>query len=193
MRIGYFFSIGEKGIDTLSEQIEALKKADCQVIFGDLLDSFLDPQSNLESVFEYARAGDILVIWQIFCLAPRLRRFVNIGHRLHQQKMGLEILVGEASQIKPHTPDGEKMMATFSAFDNLEREYASSRTKKVLAKLKAQGKTLGRRSNFEQWKPRLIEMQQLGYSAYEMSQKTGLYSGTVRKYLKRIEDESSLT
>ena len=136
MRIGYFFSIGEKGIDTLSEQIEALKKADCQVIFGDLLDSFLDPQSNLESVFEYARAGDILVIWQIFCLAPRLRRFVNIGHRLHQQKMGLEILVGEASQIKPHTPDGEKMMATFSAFDNLEREYASSRTKKVLAKLK---------------------------------------------------------
>ncbi|MDJ0596487.1 MAG: recombinase family protein [Pleurocapsa sp. MO_226.B13] len=189
MKIGYFFGIGEKGIDTVPEQIEALKQAECQIIFGDEIGSFLDEQSNLESVFEYARAGDILVIWQIFCLAPRLRRFVNIGHRLHQQKMGLEILVGEASQIKPHTPDGEKMMATFSAFDQIEREYASERTKKVLAKLKAQGKTLGRRSNFEQWKPKLIEMQQLGYSAYEMSQSTGLYSRTVKKYLKQLEQE----
>ena len=96
MRIGYVFSIGEKGINTVSEQLGALEQADCQVIFGDRLDSFLDPQSNLESVFEYARSGDILVIWQIFCLAPRLRRFVNIGQRLHQQKIGLEILVGEA-------------------------------------------------------------------------------------------------
>lgn len=72
-------------INSLPEQIEALQQAECQVIFGDLLDSFLDPQSNLELVFEYARAGDILVIWQIFCLAPRLRRFVNIGQRLSSQ------------------------------------------------------------------------------------------------------------
>ena len=189
MRIGYVFSIGEKGINTVSEQLGALEQADCQVIFGDRLDSFLDPQSNLESVFEYARSGDILVIWQIFCLAPRLRRFVNIGQRLHQQKIGLEILVGEASQIKPHTPDSEKMLATFSTFANLEREYASSRTKKGLEKLKAQGKVLGRQSKFEQWKSKLIEMQQLGYSAYGMSQETGLCYGTVKKYLRQLEQE----
>ena len=35
------------------------------------------------------------------------------------------------------------------AFAILEREYASSRTKEGLAKLKAQGKVLGRHSNFE--------------------------------------------
>lgn len=190
MKIGYFFGIGEKGIDTVPEQIEALKQADCQVIFGDEIDSFLDEQSNLESVFEYAREGDILVIWQIFCLAPRLRQFVKIGQRLHQQKIGLSILVGEASQIKPHTPDSEQMMATFSAFANLERDYASERTKKGLAKLKAQGKILGRRSNFEQWKSRLIKMQQLGYSAYGISQETGLCYGTVRKYLKLIDERA---
>ncbi|MGB5632671.1 MAG: recombinase family protein [Waterburya sp.] len=188
MKIGYFFGIGEKGIDTVPKQIEALKQAGCQVIFGDLIDSFLDEQSNLESVFAYAREGDIVVIWQIFCLAPRLRRFVNIGQRLHQRKIGLQVLIGEASQIKPHTPDSEKMMALFSSFANLEREYASSRTKKGLAKLKAQGKVLGRRSKFEQWKSRLIEMQQLGYSAYGISQETGLCYGTVKKYLKLIDE-----
>ena len=190
MRIGYFFGIGEKGIDTVPEQMKALKQADCQVIFGDLLDSFLDEQSNLESVFAYAREGDIVVIWQIFCLAPRLRRFVNIGQRLHQQKIGLEILVGEASQIKPHTPDSEVMLEVFTMFANLEREYASSRTKKALKKLKSQGKSLGRQSKFERWKPKLIELEQLGYSAYKISKETELCYGTVRKYLKRIEDES---
>lgn len=192
MRIGYIFSIGEKGINTVPEQIKALKKAGCQIIFSDLIDSFLDEQSNLESVFEYAREGDILVIWQIFCLAPRLRRFVNIAQRLHQQKIGLQVLIGEASQIKPHTPDSEKMLATFSAFANLEREYASSRTKKALERLKSQGKVLGRRSKFEQWKSKLIEMQQLGYSAYGISQETGLCYGTVRKYLKQIEEQPPL-
>jgi len=190
MKIGYIFSIGEKGIDTVPEQMEALKQAECQVIFGDLIDSFLDEQSSLESVFEYARSGDILVIWQIFCLAPRLRWFVKIARRLHQHKIGLEILVGEASQIKPHTPDSEQMMATFSAFAKIEREYASERTKKGLAKLKAQGKTLGRQGKFEQWKSKLIEMQQIGYSAYEMSQSTGLCYSTVKKYLRQMERET---
>lgn len=190
MKIGYFFGIGEKGIDTVPEQIKALKQAGCQVIFGDEIDSFLEEQSNLELVFEYAREGDILVIWQIFCLAPRLRWFVKIGQRLHQQKIGLEILVGEASQIKPHTPDSEVMLEIFTMFANLEREYASSRTKKALKNLKSQGKTLGRQSKFEQWRSKLIELEQLGYSAYRISQETELCYGTVRKYLKRIENES---
>ncbi len=190
MRIGYVFSIGEKRITTVPEQIKALEKAGCQVIFSDLIDSFLDEQSNLELFFEYAREGDILVIWQICCLAPRLRRFVNIGQRLHQRKIGLQVLIGEASQIKPHTPDSEQLLATFSALAHLEREYASSRTKKALGKLKSQGKVLGRRSKFEQWKPKLIEMQQLGYSAYGISQETGLGYGTVRKYLSQLDQES---
>ena len=81
------------------------------------------------------------------------------------------------------------MLATFSTFANLEREYASSRTKKGLEKLKAQGKVLGRQSKFEQWKSKLIEMQQLGYSAYGMSQETGLCYGTVKKYLRQLEQE----
>ena len=95
--------------------------------------------------------------------------------------------MGEASQIKPHTPDSEKMMATFSAFAQIERDYASSRTKKGLGKLKAQGKVLGRRSNFEKWKPKLIEMQQLGYSIFRMSKETGVAYETVKKYLKLID------
>ena len=192
MKIGYIFGIGEKGINTVAEQMEALKQSDCQVIFSDLLNSFLDEQSNLESMFEYAREGDILVIWQIHCLAPRLRWFVKIARRLHQHKIGLSILVGEASQIKPHTPDSEVMLEIFTMFANLEREYASSRTKKALKNLKAKGKTLGRQSKFEQWKLKLIEMKQSGYSAYRISKETELCYGTVRKYLKRIEDESQL-
>ena len=45
---------------------------------------------------------------------------------------------------------------------------------------------MGRRRKFEQWKSKLIEMQQLGYSAYGMSQETGLCYVTIRKYWKLI-------
>ncbi len=82
------------------------------------------------------------------------------------------------------------MLATFSAFTNLEREYASSRTKKALEKLKVQGKVLGRQSNFEYWKPKLLEMQQLGYSNYKMSKETGLAYETIKKYLSQLDLES---
>lgn len=82
------------------------------------------------------------------------------------------------------------MLATFSAFTNLEREYASSRTKKALEKLKVQGKVLGRQSNFEYWKPKLLEMQQLGYSNYKMSKETGMAYETIKKYLSQLDLES---
>ena len=85
------------------------------------------------------------------------------------------------------------MLEVFTMFANLEREYASSRTKKTLKKLKSQGKTLGRQSKFEQWRSKLVEMEQLGYSDYRISKETELCYGTVRKYLKQIEDESQLT
>ncbi len=190
MQIGYIFSIGQKRINTIPKQIKALQQSGCQVIFCDVHHDLTNKQLNLESVFEYAREGDILVIWQIYYLAPTIRRFVKIARRLHQRKIGLQILTGEASQIKPHTSDSEIMLATFSAFTNLEREYTSSRTKKALGKLKAQGKVLGRRSNFEHWKPKLIEMQQLGYSNFKMSKETGVSYETVKKYLKRIKQET---
>lgn len=190
MKIGYIFNVGEKRINTVPEQIKALKQAGCQVIFSDVHSDFPNKQPNLESIFEYAREGDILVIWQIYCLAPTVRRFVKIALRLYQQNIGLQVITGEASQIKPHTPDSEKMLATFAAFANLESEYASERTKKGLEKLKAQGKVLGRRSSFEYWKPKLVEMQKLGYSAYRISQETRLCYETAKKYLIQLEQET---
>lgn len=190
MRIGYIFSIGQKRINTVPEQIKALEKAGCQIIFSDLFDVYLEKQSNLELALKYARTEDILVIWQIYCLAPSVRRFVKIAQKLQQQNIGLQILTGEASKIKPHTSESEEMIATISVFANLESQYASSRTKEELAKLKAQGKVLGRRSNFEYWKPKLIEMRQIGYSSYKMSKETGVCYQTVNKYLRRIDQES---
>ena len=49
---------------------------------------------------------------------------------------------------------------------------------------------LGKRSNFEQCKPKLIEMQQLCYSAYRISKETELCCGTVRKYLSQLDRDS---
>ena len=189
MKIGYIFNVREKRSNTVPEQINALKQAGCQVIFSDVHHDFPNQQPNLESIFEYAREGDILVIWQIYCLAPTVRRFVKIAQQLYQQNVGLQVLTGEALQIKPHSSDSEMMLATFSALANLEREYASERTKKGLAKLKDRGKMLGRQSNFERWKSKLIEMQQLGYSNYRMSKETGMAYETVKKYLSILDSE----
>ncbi len=186
MKIGYVCSFREQEDDTASQQVTALEKAGCQKIFSDLLCRFSDERSNLELAIEYARAGDILVIWHISCLAPGVQGFVDIAQILQRRNVGLLILTGEFSDIKPHSLESEVMLEVFSLFANLERKHASRLTKDGLERTKAQGQVLGRRSKFEQWKPKLIEMKAMGYSQGEISRSTGLAYNTVKAYLQRI-------
>lgn len=72
-----------------------------------------------------------------------------------------------------------------------DRRYASQRTKDGLERAKSQGQVLGRPSKFDQWKPKLIEMIEMGCSQGEMSRNTGLSYNTVKTYLKRIKTEDN--
>ena len=58
-----------------------------------------------------------------------------------------------------------------------------------VARVKAQGKTLGRPDGFATYAPRLAQMKAEGYSQGRMSRKTGLAVNTVKGYLKRLEAE----
>ena len=106
---------------TIREFYYHIPQAGCQTIFSDLLDHVGDEQSNLALALEYARAGDTLVIWEISAFSSDTQNFVNIMQTLQQRDIGLQIISGNFSDIKPHSWESKVMLEVCSVLANLER------------------------------------------------------------------------
>lgn len=78
------------------------------------------------------------------------------------------------------------LLGVISYFAQLEATKISSRTKAGLARVKKEGKTLGRPDGFSRYGPTLQRMRAEGYSQGRMSRETGLAINTVKGYLKRL-------
>ena len=125
MKIGYVCSFKGQKYNTNSEQVIALKKAGCQTIFNDLLDRVFDDQSNLILALEYARAEDILVVWDTSTLCLNSHDFIDIVETLQQRDITLQILAGNFLEIKPRSWESLVMLESYSVLANLERNYLS--------------------------------------------------------------------
>lgn len=125
MKIGYVCSFKGQKYNTNSEQVIALKKAGCQTIFNDLLDRVFDDQSNLILALEYARARDILVVWDTSTLCLDSQNFIDIIQTLQQRDISLQILAGNFLEIKPRSWESRVMLESYSVLTNLERKYLS--------------------------------------------------------------------
>lgn len=125
MKIGYVCNFKGKKDNTNSDIVTALEEAGCQTIFNDLLDCPGDDQLNLILALEYARVGDILVIWDTSTLCLDIQNFIDIVQTLQQRNISLQILAGNFLEIKPRSWESLVMLESYSVLANLERKYLS--------------------------------------------------------------------
>jgi hypothetical protein len=59
-----------------------------------------------------------------------------------------------------------------------------------LKRARAQGIALGRPDGFERWAPMLKALKEKGYSQGAMSRETSLGFSTVKRYLRRLEEDA---
>ena len=121
MKIGYVCSLRKQEHDANSDTVAALEKAGCQTMFSDLLDRVFDERLNLVLALEYARAGDTLVVCDISAFSSDTQNLVDIMQMLQQRDIGLQILAGNFSEIKPHSWESRVMLEVCSVLANLER------------------------------------------------------------------------
>jgi DNA invertase Pin-like site-specific DNA recombinase len=84
------------------------------------------------------------------------------------------------------------LIGVLSYLAKQEAVRISERTKAGLERVRSQGTTLGRPDGFEQWREKLVEMKEAGYSQGKISRETNLSYNTVKAYLKRIESEAQM-
>lgn len=139
MKIGYSrISTRDQNLDL---QIDALKAAGCEKQFQDIASGAKDERRGLADAIEYARAGDVLIVWKLDRLGRSLKHLIETVNRLHEKGVGFASI---QENIDTTTSGGKLVFHVFGALAEFERELIRERTKAGLSAARARGKKGGR-------------------------------------------------
>lgn len=138
-RIGYArVSTHEQNLDL---QLDALKQAQCDLIYEEKVSSASKGRPELEQCLKALRAGDVLVVWRLDRLARSLSDLLSIISSLDRKGVGFESL---NEKIDTTTATGKLIFHVFGALSEFERNIISERTKAGLKAARARGRKGGR-------------------------------------------------
>ena len=161
MRYGYArVSTSEQD---LTIQRESLLKAGCEVIREEKQSgTSLDKRTQLQTLLEFVRAGDTLVVTRIDRLARSMRDLQNIVHFLKER--GVSLLATEQS-IDTSTSGGKAFLDMLGVFAEFENNLRRERQLDGIKKAKAKGVYKGRVATVDVQQVRDLREQGLGASA----------------------------
>ena len=140
MNIGYCrVSTNDQNTDL---QVDALKKEDCRKIFQESISGASRERPQLTAAMEYAREGDVLVVWSLSRLGRSLKQLLETVELLDASGIGLKSL---KENIDTTTPAGRLIFHVFGALAEFERDHLRERTVEGLKAARARGRVGGRR------------------------------------------------
>jgi DNA invertase Pin-like site-specific DNA recombinase len=124
-----------------SLQGDALKKNACKRIYKDQVSGIKSKRPELRKALDYARKGDVIVVWRLDRLGRSLKDLLEIVHRLNERKVGLKSLT---ESLDTTTPGGRLIFHVFGAIAEFERSLIRERTMAGLRAAKKRGRIGGR-------------------------------------------------
>jgi DNA invertase Pin-like site-specific DNA recombinase len=128
-------------VQSLSLQLDALKKARCQKVFDDKVSGARSERPGLEATLEYVREGDTLLVWRLDRLGRSLKDLIEIIGGLEKRGIGFRSL---QESIDTTTSRGRLIFHVFGALAEFERNLIRERTRAGLEAARARGRKGGR-------------------------------------------------
>lgn len=122
-------------------QHDALAKADCKKVFEDRISGAKALRPGLTAALEFAREGDVLVVWRLDRLGRSLKDLIDLAARLEASGVGLQSL---QEAIDTTTSGGKLVFHIFGALAEFERNLIRERTQAGLIAARARGRRGGR-------------------------------------------------
>jgi DNA invertase Pin-like site-specific DNA recombinase len=139
MRIGYArVSTQDQNLDS---QKDALKKANCVVIYREKASGKNLERPELKRIMDDIGEGDVLVVVKLDRLGRSLRDLIDLVNKLHEKKVAF---VSLNENIDTSTPTGKLIFHVFGALAEFERELIRERTNAGLAAARARGRKGGK-------------------------------------------------
>ena len=138
--------VGYAGVSTLDQdpalQLDALTAAGCGKVFEDRASGARTDRPGLQKALDYAREGDVLIVWKLDRLGRSLPHLIETVSALEKRAVGFRSLT---EAIDTTTPGGRLVFHLFGALGQFERDLIRERTRAGLAAAEARGRKGGRK------------------------------------------------
>jgi DNA invertase Pin-like site-specific DNA recombinase len=135
--------IGYARISTPSQsldlQIDALVQAGCDKkrIFTDIASGSKTARPGLDKALDYAREGDIIVVWKLDRLGRSLGHLIEVVRGLSERGIGFKSI---QESLDTTTSGGRLIFHVFGAIAEFERDLIRERTNAGLEAARARGR-----------------------------------------------------
>lgn len=179
MKIGYArVSTKEQ---SLQLQLDALNTVECEKIFTDKVSSVATKRQGLEDALEFARPGDVLIVWKLDRLCRSITDLIKISKQLEDKEVHLQSIT---ESIDTTTPTGRLYFTILGAMNQLERELNHERILAGLDAARKRGRKGGRPKSLNDSKLTLARnLLSNGMSYPEVSEHLGVNLKTLYNYI----------
>ena len=178
MKYGYA-RVSSVGQD-LTIQVQKLNEVGCDVIREEKVSgTSLKGRKEFETLMEFMREGDELVVTRIDRLARSIRDLQNIVYELKSKGVTLS---ATEQPIDTRTSAGKAFLDMLGVFSEFETNLRKERQMEGVRKAKERGVYKGRGRTIDASK--IYELKQNGYGATKISKQLGITRQSVYRLLK---------
>ena len=165
----------------LSLQRDAL--IDCGRVFEDKGTGANTDRSGLRAALDYARSGDVIVVWRLDRLSRSLKDLIELVGDLEKRSIGLQSL---HENIDTTSSVGKLVFHIFGALAEFERNLIRERTQAGLKSARARGRLGGRPKALDRSKRELAVKlyKERNHTVSEICGLMGVSRPTLYKYVK---------
>jgi len=188
MKIGYVrVSTEEQNIE---RQEIILRKLGAQKIYIDKLSGKNRDRPMLQTMLEFVREGDCVVVESISRLARNTKDLLDIVDFLKKKEVGLII---QKEAVDTSTAVGMCVLTIFGAIAQLERDYLLQRQREGIDLAKNKGKYKGRKPNQldeEKWNKYYVKWKNKEIKAVEFREYMNMPHNSFYRKVRQLEEKT---
>lgn len=190
MKIGYArVSTRDQNLDL---QIDALKSSGCEKIFTDKASGAKEERPGLKQALEYARKGDVIVVWKLDRAGRSLKHLIKIVTELNEKEIGF---ISLKESLDTTSSTGKLMFHIFASLAEFERDIIRERTLAGLSSARARGRVGGRPHVMDTNKIAMAKsmMADKSISVKDICKALSVSKSTLYKYLNEDREKNVLS
>ncbi|ORJ61608.1 recombinase family protein [Geothermobacter hydrogeniphilus] len=165
----------------LDVQLQALKEAGATKIFQEKVTGVKRNRKQLQSMLDYIREGDTVVVTKLDRIARSTRHLLEITDTLKETGVTFKVL---NNNLDTSTPNGKLMLTMLGAIAEFEREMMLERQAEGIAKAKEEGRYKGRKPTARAKAKEVYDLADKGLTRQAIADELGIGVASVYRILK---------
>ena len=161
-------------------QLDALRAAGCERIFSEKASGAKTDRPELLKALEYARQGDVVVVWKLDRLARSMRQLIETMEMLKERGIALESLT---EKIDTASAQGKLVFGIFASLPEFERSLIRERVNAGLQAARLRGRKGGRPPVGKEKLTHASALLKAGYSTARAAKAAGIGRATLCRRL----------